>query len=130
MFCSPKKYQPITVEKAKKNMHIAINGCPNPPRPISKAFCVSAMPLSFVSMTPVTKITKAVMFSTRKVSMNTLMVDVTDAPDVKSGDEVVLFGQQGKAEISQAEVEDINGALLADLYTVWGNSNPKILVEK
>ena len=65
-----------------------------------------------------------------KVSMNTLMVDVTDAPDVKSGDEVVLFGQQGKAEISQAEVEDINGALLADLYTVWGNANPKILVEK
>ncbi len=65
-----------------------------------------------------------------KVSMNTLMVDVTDAPDVKSGDEVVLFGQQGKAEISQAEVEDINGALLADLYTVWGNSNPKVLIDK
>lgn len=34
-----------------------------------------------------------------KVTMNTLMVD-------------------GSA---------INGALLADLYTVWGNSNPKIL---
>lgn len=65
-----------------------------------------------------------------KVSMNTLMVDVTDAPDVKSGDEVVLFGQQGNAQISQEEVEDINGALLADLYTVWGNSNPKILIEK
>lgn len=62
--------------------------------------------------------------------MNTLMVDRTDAPDVKSGDEVVLFRQQGKAEISQAEVEDINGALLADLYTVWGNSNPKVLIDK
>lgn len=65
-----------------------------------------------------------------KVSMNTLMVDVTDAPDVKSGDEVVLFGKQGAGEISQAEIEEINGALLADLYTVWGNSNPKVLVEK
>ena len=65
-----------------------------------------------------------------KVSMNTLMVDVTDAPDVKSGDEVVLFGKQGDAEISQSEVEDINGALLADLYTVWGNSNPKVLIEE
>ena len=42
----------------------------------------------------------------------------------------MLFGQQGKAEISQAEVEDINGALLADLYTVWGNSNPKVLIDK
>ncbi len=63
-----------------------------------------------------------------KVSMNTVIVDVTDVPSVKSGDEVVLFGKQGSAEISQAETEDINDALLADLYTVWGNSNPKILV--
>ena len=65
-----------------------------------------------------------------KVSMNTLMVDVTDVPTVKSGDEVVLFGKQGKVETTQTEVEDINGALLADLYTVWGNSNPKVLVDK
>ena len=65
-----------------------------------------------------------------KVSMNTLMVDVTDVPTVKSGDEVVLFGKQGNVQTSQAEVEDINGALLADLYTVWGNSNPKVLVDK
>ncbi|MFB2539453.1 MULTISPECIES: alanine racemase [unclassified Acinetobacter] len=61
-----------------------------------------------------------------KVSMNTTMVDVTDIHDqVKAGDEVVLFGKQDNSEITQAEVEDINGALLADLYTVWGNSNPK-----
>ncbi|NBA98329.1 alanine racemase [Pseudomonas sp. R5(2019)] len=64
-----------------------------------------------------------------KVSMNTLMVDVTDLPDVRAGDEVVLFGKQGGGEVSQAEIEEINGALLADLYTVWGNSNPKVLVE-
>jgi alanine racemase len=64
-----------------------------------------------------------------KVSMNTLVVDVTDVPEVKAGDEVVLFGKQGGAEVTQAEIEEINGALLADLYTVWGNSNPKILVK-
>ncbi|EKT4529721.1 alanine racemase [Pseudomonas putida] len=65
-----------------------------------------------------------------KVSMNTLMVDVTDLQgSAKPGDEVVLFGKQGSAEITQAELEDFNGALLADLYTVWGNSNPKILTE-
>lgn len=62
-----------------------------------------------------------------KVSMNTLMVDVTDIPDVHPGAEVVLFGKQGEAEIAQSELEDFNGALLADLYTVWGNSNPKFL---
>lgn len=65
-----------------------------------------------------------------KVTMNTLMVDVTDIPGVKAGDEVVLYGKQGADEITQAELETINGALLADLYTVWGNSNPKVLKAK
>ena len=60
-----------------------------------------------------------------KVSMNTTMVDVTDFPDILEGDEVVIFGKQGNAEVLQSDIEDINGALLADLYTVWGNSNPK-----
>lgn len=62
-----------------------------------------------------------------KVSMNTLMVDVTNIPDVHPGAEVVLFGKQGSEEISQGELEEFNDALLADLYTVWGNSNPKFL---
>ncbi|WP_182819114.1 alanine racemase [Pseudomonas putida] len=64
-----------------------------------------------------------------KVSMNTLMVDVTDFPDVKNGNEVVLFGKQAGGEITQSEMEEINDALLADLYTVWGSANPKILVD-
>ncbi len=51
-------------------------------------------------------------------------------PMVKSGDEVVLFGKQGSVQTTQAEREDINEALLADLYTVLGNTNPKILVDK
>lgn len=61
------------------------------------------------------------------VTMNTTMVDVTDIPDVRAGDEVVLFGKQGGAEITLAEVEQITGVILADQYTVWGTSNPKIL---
>ena len=65
-----------------------------------------------------------------KVSMNTTMVDVTDFPDIQVDDEVVIFGKQGGAEITQSEVEDINGALFADLYTVWGNSNPKLAKPK
>jgi alanine racemase len=55
------------------------------------------------------------------------MVDVTDIPGVHAGDEVVLFGKQGNAEITLAEVEQITGVILADQYTVWGTSNPKIL---
>lgn len=62
-----------------------------------------------------------------RVTMNTTMVDVTDIPGVRAGDEVVLFGKQGDAEITLAEVEDITGVILADQYTVWGATNPKIL---
>lgn len=62
-----------------------------------------------------------------RVSMNNTMVDVTDIPGVAEGDEVVLFGRQGDAQITQKEVEDITGTILADQYTVWGQANPKIL---
>lgn len=62
-----------------------------------------------------------------KTSMNTTMVDVTDFPDIKAGDEVVIYGKQGDNEITQAEIEEINDALLADLYTIWGNSNPRLI---
>ena len=62
--------------------------------------------------------------------MNTFLIDVTDIPSVHSADEVTLFGKQGSAEISKTEVKEIRGGLFADLYTVWGNSNNKILVEE
>lgn len=65
-----------------------------------------------------------------KTSMNTTMVDVTDIiakQPVNINDEVVIYGAQGNARISQAEIEDINEALLADLYTIWGNSNPRLI---
>ena len=60
-----------------------------------------------------------------RVSMNTTMVDVTDIPGVRVGDEVVLFGAQGADVITQKEVEDVTGVILADQYTVWGYANPK-----
>ena len=63
-----------------------------------------------------------------RVTMNTIMVDVTDIPEVAAGDEAVLFGRQGDAAVTQAELEKSAGTILVDLYTVWGNSNSKILV--
>jgi alanine racemase len=63
-----------------------------------------------------------------RTSMNTTMVDVTDFPDIRASDEVVLFGQQGNQSVKQSDLEEYNGALLADVYTMWGNSNPKIAV--
>ncbi len=60
--------------------------------------------------------------------MNTVMVDVTDIPAVRAGDQVVLFGKQGDSEITQSELEELSGTLLVDLATVWGSSNPQTLV--
>lgn len=61
-----------------------------------------------------------------RVTMNTVMVDVTDDPAVKAGDEVVLFGKQGAAAITQPEMETMADSILADLYTIWGTSNPRV----
>ena len=61
------------------------------------------------------------------VSMNSMVVDVTDVAEVCPGDEVVLFGRQGRVEITPAELEATNSAILADLYTVWAQGN-RVLV--
>lgn len=60
-------------------------------------------------------------------SMNSMVIDVTDIANVSPGDEVVLFGRQGSAEIAPAELEAANSAILADLYTVWAQGN-RVLV--
>ncbi|PHM27423.1 alanine racemase [Xenorhabdus budapestensis] len=62
------------------------------------------------------------------VSMNTVMVDVTDLPDVKSGDEVVIFGKQGNEEITQSEIQQWSGMHIVELSSIWGETNPKIVV--
>ena len=63
-----------------------------------------------------------------RVTMNTLMVDVTgDQNRIALNDEVVLFGRQGGEFISQAEFEANSAAYAPDLLAVLGNSLPKIL---
>ena len=62
------------------------------------------------------------------VSMNTFMVDVTDIPDVSANDEVVLYGRQGRAEVTQAELEEVIKEIMVDMYTPWSQTNPKIPV--
>ncbi|MGC5844879.1 alanine racemase [Mesorhizobium abyssinicae] len=61
-----------------------------------------------------------------RVSMNSIVADVTDIVDARSGDEVVLFGRQGDAEIGQAEVEALAGVVLSDLFSGWGKSNARV----
>ena len=63
-----------------------------------------------------------------RVTMNTLMADVTGDQDrIKLDDEVVLFGRQGDAFISQKELEDNSASYGPDLLAVMGNSLPKMM---
>lgn len=59
-----------------------------------------------------------------RVTKNTFMVDVTDYPDIKAGDEVVLFGKQCGNEITQAEFEKGTGTILSETLGYWGSANP------
>ncbi|PAF49326.1 alanine racemase [Helicobacter sp. 13S00401-1] len=60
-----------------------------------------------------------------KITKNTFMVDVTDYPDIKAGDKVVLFGKQCGSWITQAEIEKATHTILSDTLGTIGNSNPK-----
>jgi alanine racemase len=58
-------------------------------------------------------------------SMNTSIVDITDIKGVKQGQEVTLFGKQKNAQISVAEMEDYSKLIFPELYTMWGQANPR-----
>ncbi|SDR40166.1 alanine racemase [Pseudovibrio sp. Tun.PSC04-5.I4] len=60
-----------------------------------------------------------------KISMNTIVVDVSNLDDVVLGDEVVVFGEQGKGAITVQMAEEYSGTIMADLYTDWGQRNPR-----
>jgi len=46
-----------------------------------------------------------------RVCMDMCMADVTDVPDVAEGDEVVIIGRQGEAEIAAQEIGDLCGTI-------------------
>ena len=63
-----------------------------------------------------------------RVTMNTLMADVTGDQDrINLDDEVVLFGRQGDEVITQKELETNSASYGPDLLAVMGNSLPKML---
>jgi alanine racemase len=56
-----------------------------------------------------------------RVTMDLTMVDVTAAPEVKLGDEVVLIGKQGAEEIFAAEVAERAGTIAWEIFTGIGS---------
>lgn len=63
------------------------------------------------------------------VNMNMITVDITDIPNAKKGDEVVLIGKQGKDQITVASFGEMTNNLNYEILTRLPASIPRIVVE-
>lgn len=61
-----------------------------------------------------------------RVCMNLIMVEVTEIPNIKVGDEVVLIGRQGKEEITVEEIAKKIGTINYEIVTRINQSLPRI----
>lgn len=61
-----------------------------------------------------------------KVSMNTIVVDVTEVPKTCVGDVVTIFGSDEPGAITSAQAEKQFDTILADLFADWGHRNPRV----
>lgn len=61
-----------------------------------------------------------------RVCMDQTMIDVTDIPEAEAGDEVVLIGKQGKAEISAEEVGVKTGTINYEVVTTMSARVPRV----
>lgn len=62
------------------------------------------------------------------ICMDQCMIDVTDVPGVKLGDEVVLMGSQGGLSILADEIGDKTGTINYEIVCAFGQRLPKIYV--
>jgi len=61
-----------------------------------------------------------------RVCMDMTMIDVSHLPEVKMGDEVVLFGQQGDAEIPMDEIADKTNTIINEVACSIGKRVPRV----
>jgi alanine racemase len=64
-----------------------------------------------------------------RVNMNSMNVDVTDVPNVKIGDEVVLIGRQGDSEISVGSFGERTHELNYEVLARLSAHIPRVVVD-
>jgi alanine racemase len=62
------------------------------------------------------------------ICMDQCMIDVTDVPGVKLGDEVVLMGSQGDLTILADEIGEKTGTINYEIVCAFGQRLPKVYV--
>lgn len=65
-----------------------------------------------------------------RVCMNLIMVDITDIPDVRPGDEAVLIGKQGKESISVDLLASLAGTINYEFITRLNGQIPRIITNQ
>lgn len=63
------------------------------------------------------------------ICMDQCMIDVTDVPDVKLGDEVIIMGSDGKNTILADDIGDATGTINYEIVCAFGQRLPKIYIE-
>lgn len=63
------------------------------------------------------------------VCMDQFMVDVTDVPNVKVGDEIIVMGTDGKLSITAEEIAEKTGTINYEIMTAFGQRLPKVYVK-
>ncbi|MCX7710265.1 MAG: alanine racemase [Clostridia bacterium] len=65
-----------------------------------------------------------------KICMDQCMVDITDlSSEVKVGDEVVIFGKQGRGEISIDEIASKIGTINYEIVCIIGKRIPRVYIQ-
>lgn len=63
------------------------------------------------------------------ICMDQCMVDVTDVPDVKVGDEVIIMGSDGKNTILADDIAKATGTINYEICCAFGQRLPKVYVK-
>jgi alanine racemase len=62
-------------------------------------------------------------------AMDAMMIDITDIPERRLWDEVVIMGKQGNDEISVHDLAAWGGTVSYDIMTRWSIRMPRVYVE-
>ena len=63
-------------------------------------------------------------------AMDAITVDVTDIPTAQLGDEAVLMGRQGDAEITAHDVAALKRSVSYDVLAGWRGRLPRLYVRR
>lgn len=63
------------------------------------------------------------------ICMDQCMIDVTDVPDVKVGDEVIIMGTDGKNTILADDIANATGTINYEIVCAFGQRLPKVYVK-